>query len=280
MIMLAAFAFALTCTPHVAQASYLEKFIGVISQGTAAEKICRKASFFGGVFSIRSFEGRACSIKLIGAFAETVCPEKAGDYMSSQCHGIAVKALGGQDARIVLAQEISKISNSARNSFCAKAGNVNPALSVACAKASTMKPETDGTTGDSASQTNVVKIERTPAPLTRNVGKIESAPLTKIEKQMAITEITQEKQKIETLQQKVQKAPQIVMTKRGESLSSAKEKETKARLLEAAQKLSEAMKGLSESAKSVETGDITQEEVQKELEKAKTVENEVAQDLE
>jgi hypothetical protein len=30
----------------------------------------------------------------------------------------------------------------------------------------------------------------------------------------------------------------------------------------------------------VETGDITQEEVQKELEKAKTVENEVAQDLE
>ena len=30
MIMLAAFAFALTCTPHVAQASYLEKFIGVI----------------------------------------------------------------------------------------------------------------------------------------------------------------------------------------------------------------------------------------------------------
>lgn len=52
MIMLAAFAFALTCTPHVAQASYLEKFIGVISQGTAAEKICRKASFFGGVFSI------------------------------------------------------------------------------------------------------------------------------------------------------------------------------------------------------------------------------------
>ena len=161
MIMLAAFAFALTCTPHVAQASYLEKFIGVISQGTAAEKICRKASFFGGVFSIRSFEGRACSIKLIGAFAETVCPEKAGDYMSSQCHGIAVKALGGQDPQMVLALEISKISNSARNSFCAKAGNVNPALSVACAKASTMKPETDGTTGDSASQTNVVKIERT-----------------------------------------------------------------------------------------------------------------------
>ena len=143
MIMLAAFAFALTCTPHVARAadSYLDKFITVISQGTAAEKICRKASFFGGVFSIRSFEGRACSIKLIGAFAETVCPEKATDYMGSQCHGIAVKALVGQDPQMVLAQEISKISNSARNSFCAKAGNVNPALSVACAKASTMKPD-------------------------------------------------------------------------------------------------------------------------------------------
>ena len=267
MIMLAAFAFALTCTPHVAQASYLEKFIGVISQGTAAEKICRKASFFGGVFSIRSFEGRACSIKLIGAFAETVCPEKAGDYMSSQCHGIALKALGGQDSRIVLAQEINKISNSARNSFCAKAGNVSPALSVACAKASTMKPETGGTTGGSASQTSVGKIERTPAPL------------TKIEKQMAITEITQEKQKIETLQQKVQQAPKIVV-KLGKPLSLEEENERKAKLLKAAQELAEAMKGLNKSLESAKTGDVTQEEVQNELEKAKTVENEVAQDLE
>ena len=241
--------------------------IGIISQGTAAEKICRKASFFGGVFSIRSFEGRACSIKLIGAFAETVCPQKASDYMGSQCHGIAVKALGGQDPQMVLALEISKISNSARNSFCAKAGNVNPALSVACAKASTMKPETGGTTGGSASQTSVGKIERTPAPL------------TKIEKQMTITEITQEKQKIETLQQKVQQAPKIVV-KLGKPLSSEEEKERKVKLLEAAQKLSEAIKNLSESAKSVETGNVTQEEVQNELEKAKTVENEVAQDLE
>ena len=187
--------------------------------------------------------------------------------MGSQCHGIAVKALGGQDPQIVLAQEISKISNSARNSFCAKAGNVNPALSVACAKASTMKSETGGTTGVSASQTNVGKIERTPAPL------------TKIEQQMAITEITQEKQKIETLQQKVQQAPKIVV-KLGKPLSSKEENERKAKLLKAAQELAEAMKGLNKSLESAKTGDVTQEEVQNELEKAKTVENEVAQDLE
>lgn len=139
MIMLAAFAFALTCAPQIAQASYVEKFIGTISQGTAAEKICRKASFFGGVFSVRSFEGRACSVRLVAAFAESICPDKASDYMSSQCHTQAEKVLGGEDPHLVLSEEIKKLSGSSRNALCGKAGSVNPILNIACAKAN-LKP--------------------------------------------------------------------------------------------------------------------------------------------
>lgn len=131
-----AVAFALSCTPQHAKAGtdFLNKFITAISNSTAAPKICRKASAFSGTFSIRSFDGMACTVPLIAAFAESVCPQNADDYGGSKCHTISQNTLKGEDPNVVLTREITKMAKGAKGAFCGQAGKVSPALAVACSK--------------------------------------------------------------------------------------------------------------------------------------------------
>ena len=131
-----AFAIGLSFTPHLAKAGgdYLSKFIDAISNSTAASKICRKANAFGGTFSIRSFDGMACSVPLIAAFAETICPQNSDDYGTSKCHTISQNTLKGQDPKEALVNEIKKMTKGAKGTFCGKAGQVSSALATACSK--------------------------------------------------------------------------------------------------------------------------------------------------
>lgn len=131
-----AVAFALSCTPQHAKAGtdFLNNFITAISNSTAAPKICRKASAFSGTFSIRSFDGMACTVPLIAAFAESVCPQNADDYGGSKCHTISQNTLKGEDPSVVLTREITKLAKGAKGAFCGQAGKVSPALAVACSK--------------------------------------------------------------------------------------------------------------------------------------------------
>ncbi|MBL9029941.1 MAG: hypothetical protein JNK42_05690 [Caedimonas sp.] len=139
-----AVAFALSCTPQHAKAGsdFLDSFITAISNGAVASKICRKASFSSNTFSIRSFEGMACTVPLIAAFAESVCPQNAGDYEGSKCHTIAQRTLKGEDPNVVFASEIKKMKKSAKSSFCSQAGKISSALAVACSKSDSGSAET------------------------------------------------------------------------------------------------------------------------------------------
>lgn len=80
-----------------------------------------KGSFFSRVFSIRSFGGSACNVKMIAAFAETVCtkPEsKAPKYLKSKCHTKSLKVLGGKDGREVLTEQLKSLSGTTKSMFC------------------------------------------------------------------------------------------------------------------------------------------------------------------
>jgi hypothetical protein len=90
--------------------------------------LCKKASLFGGVFSLRSFEGRACSIKYIGALAEKICPgiEK---YEDSGCHKKAVAALNGQDPTDALKEAVQKGAGPAKNLICPNINKLPAAVS-------------------------------------------------------------------------------------------------------------------------------------------------------
>lgn len=131
-----AVAVALSFTPQHAKAGpdFLNNFITAISNSTAAPKICRKASAFSNTFSIRSFDGVACTVPLIAAFAESVCPQNADDYEGSKCHKISKNTLKGEDPNVVLTREITKMAKGAKSSFCGQAGKISPALAVACSK--------------------------------------------------------------------------------------------------------------------------------------------------
>jgi hypothetical protein len=131
--------FAIVCASHGAKAvGVLDSFLSAIGSGSAASALCKKANFWKGSFSIRSLNGQGCNIKLIAAFAESICPGAADDYASSQCHTNAQKVLGADadNPQKVLEAEIAKLISSGKSGFCSKAGNVHPLLAAACAKAS------------------------------------------------------------------------------------------------------------------------------------------------
>lgn len=70
--------------------------LATIKKKGSPKEICKKASFFSGVVTIRSFEGALCKNKVVAAVAEQICPNAASDYMDSGCHKEAVKALAGK----------------------------------------------------------------------------------------------------------------------------------------------------------------------------------------
>lgn len=70
--------------------------LATIKKKGSPKEICKKASFFSGVFTIRSGGGVICKNKIVAAVAEKICPDAASDYMDSGCHKEAVKALAGK----------------------------------------------------------------------------------------------------------------------------------------------------------------------------------------
>lgn len=112
-----------------AQATGDEEAVSKSFKEKGVNGLCKKASFFGGVFSLRSFEGRACSIKYIGALAEKICPgiEK---YEESGCHKKALAALNGQDPTEALKEAVQSGTGQAKNLICKNQDKLPDALSV------------------------------------------------------------------------------------------------------------------------------------------------------
>jgi hypothetical protein len=79
--------------------------------------LCKKANASSGSFSLRSFDGVACSKIYIGALAEMICPGIDG-YENSGCHAKAVAALKGQVALVVLKGAIQKGMGPAKTLVC------------------------------------------------------------------------------------------------------------------------------------------------------------------
>ena len=71
------------------------------------DKFCRKASFFSGVVSVRSFEGALCTHPGVAAIATKICGKVEG-FAESKCATNAKKALAGKDPETVLEQEKAK----------------------------------------------------------------------------------------------------------------------------------------------------------------------------
>ncbi len=71
-------------------------------------KFCRKGNAFAGVFSIRSFEGRACSVPQIAALALKICSKNnVEDFNNSACARIAKQTLGTKDQDTVIADGVN-----------------------------------------------------------------------------------------------------------------------------------------------------------------------------
>lgn len=109
------------------------------SSSDFTSKLCKKANFFSGVFSIRSAEGIACNNKYVAALAEVMCTTANTDnYADSHCHKNAVKALGSENAIDVLKKGVAAKAGQATQLICSKTGNLPPALKTAaqaCPKA-------------------------------------------------------------------------------------------------------------------------------------------------
>lgn len=71
---------------------------------TGKSKFCRKASFWEGIVSVRSFEGALCLNKGVAAIAMKLCKKTPG-FMESGCAINARRVLGGQNEDTVIQQE-------------------------------------------------------------------------------------------------------------------------------------------------------------------------------
>jgi len=73
-------------------------------------KFCRKASFFSGVVSVRSFEGALCNHPGVAALATKLCKGVDG-FDDSGCAKNAKKVLAGKNPEVVIEQQKATDSN-------------------------------------------------------------------------------------------------------------------------------------------------------------------------
>ncbi|MBL9029049.1 MAG: hypothetical protein JNK42_01075 [Caedimonas sp.] len=281
-----AFVFTLSSTPHLATAgvdrqTLFTNFLIAISNSTAASKICRKANTFDKTFSIRSFDGLACTVPIVAAFAETVCPTVPGEnYQESKCHKISLTTLKGRDPKTALAEEISGLSSKVKSEFCLKAGNVSSALAVACTKASSGSSQDAAKTTVTTTSSGRISTPPPPPPApsigTQNNSQKAAA------KAKLMNDLTQEKKRLETLQKGLSQAPKVgVQPMQG--LQQGAVEDHKAALLEEAQKLNTALKDLrtvlEKAQKKPELTSVEEKEIERDLQGYQSVEDKIEQDL-
>jgi hypothetical protein len=278
-----AFVFTLSSVPHLATAgvdrqTLFINFLTAISNSTAASKICRKANTFDKTFSIRSFDGLACTVPLVAAFAETVCPSVPGEnYQESKCHKISLTTLKGRDPKTVLAEEISGLSSKVKSEFCLKGGNVSSALAVACTKGSSGSSQDAAKTTATTTSSGRIPMPP-PAPSTGTQNNSQKAAA----KAKLMNDLTQEKKRLETLQQGLSQAPKVgVQPMQG--LQQGAVEDHKAALLEEAQKLNTALKDLrtvlEKAQKKPELTSVEEKEIERDLQGYQSVEDKIEQDL-
>ena len=278
-----AFAFTLSSAPHLATAgvdrqTLFTNFLTAISNSTAASKICRKANAFDKTFSIRSFDGLACTVPLVAAFAETVCPTVPGEsYQESKCHKISLTTLKGRDPKTVLAEEISGLSSKVKSEFCLKAGNVSSALAVACTKASSGSSQDAAKTTVTTTSSNKISTPP-PAPSLSSQSNSGKAPA----KAKLVNDLTQEKKRLETLQQGLSQAPKRIQSMQ-ELQQGVVVEDNKAALLEAAQKLNSSLKELNTVLDKAQTKpeltSVEEKEIKQDLQNYQSLDDKIEQEF-
>lgn len=279
-----AFAFTLGSAPHLATAgvdrqTLFTNFLTAISNSTAASKICRKANAFDKTFSVRSFDGLACTVPLVAAFAETVCPTVPGEnYQESKCHKISLTTLKGRDPKTVLAEEISGLSSKVKSEFCLKAGNVSSALAVACTKASSGSSQDAAKKTVTTTSSSSIPTPPPPAASLSSQSNSGKAPA----KAKLVNDLTQEKKRLETLQQGLSQAPKRIQSMQ-ELQQGVVVEDNKAALLEAAQKLNSSLKDLrtvlDKAQTKPELTSVEEKEIEQDLHNYQSVEDKIEQDL-
>jgi hypothetical protein len=80
----------------------VNKLLNYFDDGQVQAKSCRKGSFSGATFSLRSFEGQLCNqSKTISAVAEAMCrPNNVDNFIGSKCDKAALNKLGADDSNI------------------------------------------------------------------------------------------------------------------------------------------------------------------------------------
>lgn len=117
-----------------ASAGPIESLLGTLGKGK--EFVCRKGKLLDFKFSIRAGNGKACTNRVIAAFAELICKgfeDKDGEstYDNSKCAANAKTALKGESPMKVLATEGKNLGAGAAKLVCAAAGAI-PVLSTVC----------------------------------------------------------------------------------------------------------------------------------------------------
>ena len=78
------------------------KLLNYFDGGQVQAKSCRKGSFTGATFSLRSFEGQLCNTsQTISAVAEAMCrPNNVDGFIGSKCDKAALNKLGADESNV------------------------------------------------------------------------------------------------------------------------------------------------------------------------------------
>lgn len=105
------------------------------AKSAVADLLCGKGKLLKGELSLRSGSGMLCSFKLPGAFAEVLCggddEDKHDKYLKSGCHKNALKALGDEDPKDVIASSIAKFGGPLKAKVCSLMSSM-PLISNVC----------------------------------------------------------------------------------------------------------------------------------------------------
>jgi hypothetical protein len=131
MMKLVAVATVLFCCTASVRADEVDQVLGWLGKKGAPE-LCKKGDAKKGIFSLRSFEGKLCSVTYIAALAEAVCNGQNVDkYSDSHCHKDALAALNGREPAEVLKEAVKNGTGKAKEFVCGRAG-LPGALKGAC----------------------------------------------------------------------------------------------------------------------------------------------------
>lgn len=104
---------------NISPQDIIDAIKNAINSPAGITALCKKGSFFGGKYSIRSLDGKFCSQPIIGAIAEVLCTSSNPEnYTGSKCHNNAVAALGGKKAEDYLKEVVGEKGSTAFNIFC------------------------------------------------------------------------------------------------------------------------------------------------------------------